>query len=457
MPNENRRVDLAGPSTVLHEYLTTALCEQAWGEVRSDERNRDLSLPLMAEFWSAVILRAPPSLTSALEEAQRQAAGPTPPGGYPRITTSKQAFFARCQDLSSEFFQGVFERFLAAVDAHEKPRFEVGLEAVFRRYPGGILALDGSSLDRVARRMRVLRRDRRVPMPGFLLAAFDVCRGRLARLHHFRDLHHQELPRAHDVLPLMPKGALLVADRLYAVPSYLDAANRAGLFYVTRVLKRVNLIKGPLLRERTGKEGRIREWECEYGTSKNTPTQKVRLIQIQRGSRVFELITNVFDEDQLSAAEALAVYKARWRVERLFLELKEVLNLHRFYAANINAISMQIYAAAITHTALRVAQARIAHAVGVRPEALSTERLFIKLAVASSSIVIAEITFQGVEQANPEVRLKKPDWANLRFGWIYLREILIPDREPRRPSRRIEPDGRSLRRLPAPRKRGSLS
>ena len=53
----------------------------------------------------------------------------------------------------------------------------------------------------------------------------------------------------------------------------------------------------------------------------------------------------------------------------LVFDLKEVLNLHRFYTGSPNGAAMQVYAAALVHTAFRVAQGHIAQASGTQPEA----------------------------------------------------------------------------------------
>ena len=62
--------------------------------------------------------------------------------------------------------------------------------------------------------------------------------------------------------------------------------------------------------------------------------------------------------------------------------LKEVLNLNRIYAANPNAVAMQVYAAALVYNAMRVAQAEAAAAVGLAPEQLSPAKLYPRLAAA---------------------------------------------------------------------------
>jgi hypothetical protein len=95
------------------------------------------------------------------------------------------------------------------------------------------------------------------------------------------------------------------------------------------------------------------------------------------------LLTNVLAPGHLSAEEALDLYPHRWGVERMFFDLKEVLNLNRLYAANPNAVAMQVYAAAIVYNALRVAQSDGAAQVGWAPEQLSPAKFYPKVATAT--------------------------------------------------------------------------
>ena len=66
----------------------------------------------------------------------------------------------------------------------------------------------------------------------------------------------------------------------------------------------------------------------------------------------------------------------------MFFDLKEVLNLNRVYAANPNAVAMQVYAAAIVYNCMRVAQSEAAAHLGWPPEDISPAKFFPKLAVA---------------------------------------------------------------------------
>src|SRR5262245_31231313 len=108
------RIDLLGTVQVLHEHLTEALCEDVFERVRGKERRRALTLSKLARFWTAVVLRAPESLTQALAEANGQAGGAG--SAYPAVATSDQAFFQRCEDLSPVFFERLFEAFRARLE-----------------------------------------------------------------------------------------------------------------------------------------------------------------------------------------------------------------------------------------------------------------------------------------------------------------------------------------------------
>lgn len=450
MSVSEQRIDLLGTVEVLHEHLTEALCRGVWGRVRRGERERLLTLKVLVDFWTAVTLRAPPSLTHALAEASGQASA-TP---YPPIEASSQAFFQRCEGLRPEFFEGLLAAFVAQVQGQEPARFGRRLEAVAARFPR-LCAVDGSSLDRVARRLKVLWTDRRVPIPGTVVAFFDLTRGTLAHLHYTRELQPQEGACAREQLARLPTGALVVGDRLYGVPRFFEALRERGQFGVVRCRRTIVFQAERRLSSRLEDGARLEDWEGTLGSDQATPSQRVRRITWRKGRTRREVVTSVLEPERLSDAEALSLYGERWGVERLFFELKEVLNLHRFYAANTNAVAMQVYAAALVHVALKTAQGRIAAAAGLEPEELSLQKLFPKVAAASSSLVIAEATFTEVKRINPGVRLRKPDWRKMPFASARLEDVLVEHRGQGGRRQRLKPDGRDLRRLPArPRWRG---
>jgi hypothetical protein len=434
MAEADATIDLLGAAEVLHEHLTVALCDEVFEDVREGERRRQITLAHLAQFWTAVVLRAPPSLTHALASK----------GDFPSVPGTRQAFFARSQDLSWEFFHELFEAFCARVEAVEPARFARRFIPLINRFEGRVLIADGSTLDQVARRLKLLWKDRRVPLPGSVVAFYDLSRGTLARLCFEATPQGKEMPTACDALEGLPKGALVVGDRLYGVPKFFGELARHGLYGLARrngvaKLERV---------ETLSKEGGVEDCLVDLGTGRGTATQRLRLIRRTAGGRRIELLTNVLDPRLFSAAEALELYAERWSVERLFYDLKEVLDLHCFYAANTNAVAMQVYAAGIVHVALRTAQGRIAAQAQIEPERISTKKLFPKVAAASVALTHAEIAFDQTQQANPTHRLKKPDWHVLPNTRTPLSSVLVEPRNGKRKRHGRNSDRARRRQLP---------
>jgi hypothetical protein len=167
------------------------------------------------------------------------------------------------------------------------------------------------------------------------------------------------------------------------------------------------------------------------------PKQTLRWIRLRLPGVTRDLLTNVLDPKRLSAEEALALYPWRWSIERLFFDLKEVLNLHRFYAGSPNAVAMQLYAAAIVHTGFRIAQAHIARDHGLMPEQISPAKFFPRLAGACIGLTIAETVVENLAARHPQLRRETHSWENERFAWTTLQSILVEKRKGKRRKQRF--------------------
>jgi hypothetical protein len=443
----DQQIDLVAPLEVLHEHLTASLCEEAWGRARVRERQRKWSLQLLVSFWVAVSIDPPPSLRQALAEAAH-----SPMGRYRAPRASPQAFFARSLSLRWDFFRQVFEGFLARATAGLRPRFCAGLGRLKRRFPA-LVAIDGSGLDAVARRLRILWDDRAVPLPGVLLALYDIGRGVLIRLQFEPSIREAEFNRAVGAIQGVRRGSLLVGDRLYGVPKFFAALSALDLFGVARRFSPVRLAEKCRRARVRVPAGVIEDFDTLAGTPQGAP-QRLRLIRLRKGKRVvLELFTNVLDRTRLSAQEAVDLYRSRWTVERLFYDLKEVLSLRRFYAANTNAVGMQVFSAAIVHTAMRVAQGEIAEQAGIEPEAISAPKLYPKVAAASCSLAAAQYTVIVMKELNPRRRLRTPEMRELPFARASLASVLVEPRRGRRRRRRRCVARTRCRSLPRTRRR----
>lgn len=438
-------VDLLGTVGLLHEHLTPALCRAVFDDVREGERERVWSLQLLAEFWVAVVLRAPRSLTQALEAASGGGGG-----GYPIVHASPQAFFSKCQNLTWEFFARIFTVFSASIEAAEPGRFAAHLRPVLRRFGGRIWAVDGTTLDPVARRLKLLHKDRRLPMPGSVVAFYDLARGTVAHLRFEPTPQGVEPVVAKAELAHVPPGTLLVADRLYGLPWFFEATQERQIYAVARRNERAGMLERETLSTTLEDGGTLTDRIVTVGLARTTQSQTLRCVTWSKGRMRLQLLTSVMEPARLSAAEMIRLYRERWCIERLFYDLKEVLDLHSFYAANTNAIAMQVYACAIVHVALRTAQGRIAAGAHVEPERISVEKLFPMVAAASITLTTLELGFEEVRRVNPGVTLRKPSWEKMKFAHTELHTLLVERRKPGGRKEGLRAPRRHRRRLPDP-------
>lgn len=418
--DEKTPVDLLGLVELLQEHVTETLCEDVFQETRDKERQREWSLHALVWFWLAVTIRAPKALTQALDES-RSGSDPL----IPEVQATPEAFFEKCRDFRPEFFAELFMAVgpkmleeAAAVYAHRV--------ADLREHFPEIWVMDGSQLAEVAHRLKILWKVKGAVLPGRVMALYDLFRGINRAICFEADAARNENLLAKEALKIIPEGTLVVADRLYGVPGYfhLFAKHKLwGLFRRNGTVK-IEILK-VISRQR---QGRMILEDCEVrigAGGRGVPEQVVRMIRYRAGKRELDLFTNVLDPEKLPAHKAIELYGLRWGIERMFFDLKEVLNLNRFYAANPNAIAMQVYAAAIVYNAFRVIQGRIGMTHAIAPEWLSPAKLFPKVAATASKLAQKEETFFEISQLNAGAKLIKPTWRNGKFGQTTLEAILV--------------------------------
>ena len=377
MAKRAKSVDLLRVVDLLQEHMTPALCRTVFGDVRRTERQRVWTLEALIRFWTAVVLRAPKALSQALADSLE---GRDP--SYPKVAASPEAFFQRCRDLRPVFFAEVFRRFTARLVTAVPSRYVAEIAPVRDRF-AALVILDGSRLAAIAHRLKLLWNERAVVLPGCLLGVYDLGRGLCRHLHFSADAAAGEITRAKAVLADLARDTLVLGDRLYGTADFFAALHARGCWGVVRRTRLLSLHKLHRLRKRRLHGGVLEDWLVRAGTGVSAPTQTLRHIRWRRHGTRYEVLTNVLAPARLSAEEALDLYPYRWSVERMFFDLKEVLNLNRLYAANPNAVAMQVYAAAIVYNAMRVAQSEGAAQLGWEPERISPAKFYPKVATAA--------------------------------------------------------------------------
>ena len=408
----------------LHENLSESLCELVFREVRDAERERKWSLFSLARFWTAVVLKAPPSLTQFLEEAR----GPDPLGFLPQVEASSESFFTKCKAMSSKFFMAVYAHFVEKVLPKAPVRYARKFAALRKRFPE-IQIIDASRLDKIAHRLKILWNEEAAVLPGCMTAVYDLFRGIATEIWFDPDAADSEFNRAVEILPGLTEGSLVLGDRLYCSLQLFQILRENHSFGLFRRNRTISFQKVRLLWKGEVNGDQVEDWLIVAGAEKKL---ELRLVVLQRKGETYEAMTNDLDPEHLSTKDIVQLYPWRWKIERLFFDLKEVLNLNKFYAANPNAVAMQVYAAAILHVAFRIAQADIAQQASIEPEEISPKKLFPRLSLISIAILEAEYWFDETCRLNPEVKLRKPNWRKHPRGTITLESILVQKRSDER-------------------------
>lgn len=423
-------IDLLGVAVLLQRHLTEALCKEAFRTVRTTERIRLWSLSLLAGFWVQVVLRTPASLTQAFEEGLRGEGIFSQP-----ISGTSQAFFARSRTLKWTFFAELYRRFVASIAPEAKPRFASEFTHL-RRHFQEVYIVDGSSLDAIAPRLKILWDVRSPVLPGCVIAFYDLFRGFPRILHFEPDAARGEMPRVLEALPEVPKGTLLLGDRAYASVKLFEAM-KGKLWGLFRRTAQLGLRRTKLLSRREWRGGTLEDWRVEAGCGVTAPVQTLRHLVFRRGALVHELVTNVLEPTKLPAKTAMQLYPRRWSVERLFLTLKVTLGVGEFYAANPNAVAMQVFAAAMVYTAMRVAQTDVARQAQVPPEEISPEKLFPRVARACEKQAGIELGYRLTCLENPGRRLNPPNPQGRPEFTATLEDVRVEKRTGARRQRRF--------------------
>jgi Transposase DDE domain len=429
------RVRLAPTVELIHQILTETLCQEVFRDVRTNERERKWVLFALARFWLMVILDPPPSLRALIERTRNRH---DPRGFLPAVDAEADAFYQRCRDLSSIFFMALFNRF-AQLALPEAPKQYARELAHLEKKFTDVLIVDGSRLDKIAHRLKILWPEKAAVLPGCLLAVYDLFRGVARQILFDADAASSEFKRAEMAIENIEEGSLLLGDRLYCSVELFRQLQERKCFGLFRRTKSI----APRKVKRLGHHclasgGIIEDWLVEVG--RGSGVLSLRLIRLRDGGKTYEALTSVLEPERLSAQDAVALYPRRWAVERLFYDLKIVLRIEKFYAANPNAVAMQVFAAAIVHTAFRIAQGNIAKKVGLPPEEISSEKLFPYLAIVSIKVLEATYCFFRTCKANPGVELVEPSWDDLPGTTVSLRYLQVQHRSPIRKKREYDPE-----------------
>ena len=432
--NKKLRVDLMGMIQLLLNHLTPALCKTVFEEYRNTERERKWSFYAVNQFWAAMIIRNPPAIQHGLDQTRKGRGRSSKL--WPRVMASPRAFYKKATGLCPHLFQLLYQAFMTRILPKAPQSYVSWMKDLLKHFPE-ILVVDGSRLDAVNHRLGILRHVRGKVLPGCLTVFYDLFRGISRHVLFYPDAAEAELPRAQGAMDWIIKGSLILGDRLYASVQYFHLLASLQLYGLFRKNGWLKIKRLKVISQKQGSRCFLEDVLVQVGCGRPYPKITLRLIRYRGRGRKLDLLISVLDPQKLSAVDAISLYGQRWTIERMFLDLKETLDLHTLYSSHPNLVAQQIFAAAMVHTAFRIAQAGIARKAKVLPEQISPAKLFPKLALAANDYSVAQQVVFKTKALNPGIKIQFPNWHTLSTAYTKLESILVQHRNTRRRKKRF--------------------
>jgi hypothetical protein len=188
--------------------------------------------------------------------------------------------------------------------------------------------LDGNHLSATEHRLEELRTTWAAPLPGKVLAVLEPETGLATAAFLTPDGHAQERSLLDDVLARVEKLDLGVADRNFCTLKFLfGIAKKLGFF----VIRQHGAVKGQLGGRRVfrgeGPTGKIYEQPIVFAYEGQTYKLRRITVELRQATRdgdtSLHLLTNL--PVQVAAPKVADLYRRRWTIETLFLEVTTTL------------------------------------------------------------------------------------------------------------------------------------
>lgn len=265
------------------------------------------------------------------------------------LGVSIQSFYAKVNGVESPVSQAL---------VRESASRTVALQDELEFHPWQIipgyrcLAVDGNFLSKTDKRLGPLRAVAGAPLPGKVIARFDLQRQVFDRAYLLEDAHHQEASTCGAMAADLQPQDVVIADRNFCVVPFLERIQACGACFVIRQHGR---LKGVLLGKRRflGRTSTGRVYEQALQLSKEEGALIVRRITIELDQPTRDKDTELHLLSNLpDTVEGLLIgesYRQRWEEETAFQVLQMTLTCelasvgHPHAALFLFCISMTAY------------------------------------------------------------------------------------------------------------------
>jgi hypothetical protein len=353
------------------ERLTQIIHPHTLGQMahfqRLGLRQRVLTLPVMVALVLTMIWRQIGSATELVRLLRQEGFLWCSP-----VLVTEQALSQRLLTFPAELFQRVLLDLLPTLHARWSERdrpLPQEIAWVRERYRQ-VLAVDGSTLDALLRKVGLLRGAERPPLAGRMTALLDLC----SRLP--QKIWYEEDATAHDqrfwpwIQAALGQGTLLLYDLGYTNFLRFRELTEAGVTWLTRAKSNLaHTVERTLVQS-----SQVRDELVWIGSG--AERQQVRLVAVLVGTTWRRYLTNELDPERLPAAYVAALYGQRWRIEEAYSRVKRLLGLAYFWTGSPNGVALQLWATWLLYAVLIDLTDAVAARLGQPISALSVEMTY---------------------------------------------------------------------------------
>jgi hypothetical protein len=372
--DRTKRPNSAPPDEQIVARLTDLIHPATYAQVASFHamglRERILTLPVMMAFVLSLIWRHLGSVSEATRVLREEGMLWVSPQ-----QVTQAAVEQRLRGLPPILFQQVLLDVLPRMHERWKERKRPLAPALAwaQRHFTAVVALDGSTLDALLRKVGLLRDGEGPVLAGRMAALLDLV-NQLPR-----DVWYEEDWHAHDqrfwdrAMESLTPGMLLLFDLGFLNYARFDQLTEQGVFFLTRTTSTMVTRTAQVLRAREDLRDRL-VW---VGSGPESCCQHLlRLVEVRYEGKWYRYLTNVVDPKQLPTEYVVALYWQRWRIEDAFNIVKRLLGLAYFWTGSLNGVQTQVWATWIVYCVLVDLTDAVAEALQQPFRAVSIEMVY---------------------------------------------------------------------------------
>lgn len=257
------------------------------------------------------------------------------------MVVSQQAISERLRTFpATMFFQLLVSRlavFEHRSQARQRP-LPPALDWAQKQYQT-ILAVDGSTLDALLRKVGLLRDEEKHPLAGKIMTVLNVCTLLPHSIWFESDDKTSDQRFWPQLLTAIPVGTLLLLDGGFTnFKRFIQLSNpeRKITFIIPARSNLVFDVKRCFL-----KTPQIHDYLVWIGAGDDR--QLVRLVKLYYQGQWYEYLSNELDPNLLPAPYIAVLYGHRWRIEDAFNTVKRLLGLAYFWTGSQNGVELQLW------------------------------------------------------------------------------------------------------------------